>query len=78
MKKQEFINELENLLELNPGTLTDTAVLRSFPTWDSMQILNVILLAEEKLGYVLDGVAVGRAKTVGDLLVLLDGHFSDK
>lgn len=74
MTKQEFLHELEQMMELDYGSLTGKEALTALPEWDSLQILNLLVLVDEKFGVVIDGVHVMEAKTVNDLLVLVDTH----
>jgi acyl carrier protein len=71
MTKQEFIGEVEALMEIAPGTLKEDDVLASHPEWDSMRILGFIVLVEEQLHLVVDGTKVAKAATVRDLLGLV-------
>jgi acyl carrier protein len=72
MDRQGMVVELERLLELQTGFLSESMRLAQIPNWDSMQALSFILLVERTLHRVIDGAEVSRARTVGDLL---DGVF---
>ena len=74
MTKQEFLHELEQMMELDHGSLTGEEALLDLPAWDSLQILNLLVLVDDKFGVVIDGVHVMEAKTVNDLLALVDIH----
>ena len=74
MTKQEFLRELEQMMEMDSGSLTGEEVLNDLPEWDSLQILNFLVLVDEKFGVVIDGVNVMEVKTVNDLLALVDTH----
>ena len=74
MTKQEFLREIDALMEFDPGSLQGDEVLASIPEWDSMRVLSFIVLVEEQLHVVIDGSSVAKAKTVNDLLGLVAGH----
>ncbi len=77
MTRQEFLNELENMMALPPMSLTGKDDLASLPQWDSMQVLSFIVLVEEKLGLVVNGPDVGKSTTVDDLLLLVQARLND-
>jgi acyl carrier protein len=74
MTRQEFLHELENLLELEPGKLKGDELLSEIPQWDSMMRLNYIMFVEDKFKEVVDGTAVGKAKIVNDLIGFVEVH----
>lgn len=74
MNKQEFLRQLEQMMEMDSGSLTGEEALTDLPEWDSLQILEFLVLVEEKFCVVIDGVDVMEAKTVNDLLALVDTH----
>ena len=71
MRKPEFLEELGQILGFSSGTLKGSELLSDIQLWDSMGRLNFILLAEEKLGFVVDGTKVSEALTINDLINLV-------
>jgi Phosphopantetheine attachment site len=69
--KREFLRELERQMELPEASLNLEAPLASLEGWDSMAALLFIALADEKVGVVVSGDQVGKARTLSDLLSLL-------
>ncbi len=69
----EFRGELEEILELAPGTLTGTEALDDLGGWDSMAVLGVIALADQKLGTVLSAATLMECKTVEELTRIVLG-----
>lgn len=67
MNKAEFLQSLDELLELDAGTLKGPEKLESFENWDSLAVISLIALADEKLGVVVGSEAIAEAKTVDDL-----------
>jgi acyl carrier protein len=68
MTKADFLRELDEMLELTPGTLSGDEVLAEVDGWDSLAVISFIALVDEKLNLVVEGEKLARAKTVADLL----------
>ena len=73
MSRQDILRELEELMELDRGTLAGNEALDDFPTWDSMSILTCIEVFHQRTGAVLDGLKLSRAKSVADIVHLVLG-----
>jgi acyl carrier protein len=71
MTKGEFVQSLEEMLELPGGALHVELELFSVPGWDSLQMLAFIAMCERSLGVVVDGTKVGNARKVSDLVALI-------
>ncbi len=67
MSREEFRAELEEILELEPGTLTGAESLSDLVGWDSMALLGVIALADQKLGTVLSAATLMECTTLEEL-----------
>ncbi len=67
MSREEFWAELEEILELEPGTLTGSESLNDLAGWDSMALLGVIALADQKLGTVLSAATLMECTTLQEL-----------
>jgi len=70
MDRKEFLLALDEMLELDPGTLTGAEELESIDSWDSLAVISFIALVDERLGHVVEGEKLVKAKTVDDLLGL--------
>ena len=70
MDRKEFLLALDKMLELDDGTLTGAEELESIDAWDSLAVISFIALVDEKLGHVVEGEKLVKAKTVQDLLGL--------
>lgn len=70
MDTKDFLLALDEMLELDPGTLTGTEALDELENWDSLAVISFIALVDEKLGTVVAGEKLAKAKTVADLLAL--------
>jgi acyl carrier protein len=73
MTKVEFYSELEEILEIKPGTIQGKETLREMHGWDSMAVLSIIAMVDEKLGEVVSPSALAECKTVLDLANLFPG-----
>ncbi|MGL4475463.1 MAG: acyl carrier protein [Shewanella sp.] len=76
MNKQEFLNNLEEILELNPGELKGNEVLMDIEQWDSLAFLSVIAMADEHFDIIIQGDKLESITTVADLLALVDEHLA--
>ncbi len=70
MDRKDFLLALDEMLELDAGTLTGSEELDSLDNWDSLAVISFIALVDEKLGLVVEGEKLAKAKTVDDLLAL--------
>lgn len=55
MNKQEFLNALEEILELDENTLKGDEVLMDIEQWDSLAFLSIIAMADEHFDIVIQG-----------------------
>jgi len=76
MTKQEFFKELEEVLEVDAGSITGDELLKDLPEWDSLAVLSFIAMVNEKLDVNLSADRLAKAKNVGDLILLLGNKIS--
>jgi len=76
MNKQEFLNELEEILELDPNSLKGDEVLSDIDEWDSLAFLSVIAMADENFDIVIEGDKLEKIQTVADLISLVKEHLA--
>ena len=72
MTNEEKIALLEDMLELDGGSLQPEMELTSIDEYDSMAKLSLIVLFDEECGKKLTGEQIRTFKTVGDILVAMD------
>ena len=72
MTNEEKIALLEDMLELEVGTLTPDVELTSIDEYDSMAKLSLIVLFDEACDKKLTGEELRTFKTVGDILAAMD------
>lgn len=71
MTQKEKIALLEDMLELDGGSLTPEMELTSIDEYDSMAKLSLIVLMDEECGKKLTGEQIREFKTVGDILTYM-------
>ncbi|MDG3443003.1 phosphopantetheine-binding protein [Nitrospirillum amazonense] len=74
MNRNEFLAALDEMLELDPGTLKGGETLDDIDSWDSLAVISFIALVDEKFNTVVAGEDLAKAKTVDDLLALVSDH----
>lgn len=72
MTEKEKIALLEDMLELDEGTLTPEIELSAIDEYDSMAKLSLIVLFDDECGKKLTGEEIRSFKTVGDILAAMD------
>lgn len=70
MTKIEFLQQLDELLEKDPGTLQGPEVLEDVG-WDSLGVISFIALVDEQFEYTVPPKELMKCKTVDDLLALV-------
>lgn len=71
MDNQDKIKMLEDMFDLDAGSLAPETVLEELDVWDSMNKLSLIILIDEEFGRVITGEDVLALKTVADILELM-------
>ncbi|RKS01875.1 acyl carrier protein [Flavobacterium sp. 102] len=65
--EKELFEQLEDILELDPGTVTLTDTFRDYDNWDSMANLSVIAMLDDSFGVHIASQDFKNLITVGDL-----------
>lgn len=63
---------LEEMMELEAGTLTPETVLNDIEEWDSIALISFIALMDDEFDKVVKGSVVKEQKTVADLMALME------
>ena len=66
--EKEFFEQMEDILEVDPGTLQLTDVFRDYDNWDSMANLSVISMLDDSFGVYIESQDFKELITIGDLL----------
>ena len=76
MNRAEFLNEIEEILELDANTLSGPESLNDIEEWDSLAFLSVIAMADEQFDVVIQGDKLEQIETVDDLVALVQVHLA--
>jgi acyl carrier protein len=74
--KSEFLLRLDEMLELEPGTLTGTELLTELPRWDSLAIIGYIALLDEHFGVSVPASKINGCQSLAELLALVGPELS--
>lgn len=77
MKRTEFLNALENIMELDDNTLKGNEQLIDMRQWDSIAFLSVIAMLDEKFGIIIQGDKLEKITNVADLVALVADNLED-
>lgn len=67
MTKNEFFNAINELLELDPGTISDVTELNTITEWDSLAKLSVVAFLDSQFDVFLSGDKLEQIATGSDL-----------
>jgi len=67
MSNEEKIALIEEIMDLDEGTLTMESVLQEFEEWDSLSKLSLIAEAKQEFGLVLNTDTIQKFITVQDI-----------
>lgn len=70
MTKEQMISELEDILDVEEGTLEENTELASLDEWDSVAKLSLVIFMDEECGKKVSGDEVAKLKTVKDIMDL--------
>lgn len=71
MTKREFLLHLDELLELEAGTIKGDELLASWPKWDSLAIIAFIALIDQHFGASVPAIKIMNCRTPNDLAMLV-------
>ena len=77
MKRTEFYATLDDILEIEIGTIQGRETLSALKNWDSLAVVNYIATCNGLFGVVIEGDRVKACATVEDLVGLVRGHIAD-
>jgi hypothetical protein len=76
MTRDEFLLEMDEILDLPAGTLRGHELLEELPNWDSTSLITFIALAENNNGVFISPGQIVSCSTVADLLRLAQAERS--
>ena len=72
MTRKEKLNMIEDVLEVELGSLKESDLLSKISEYDSMSKLSLIVMCDEAFEKKLSGEQIRQFKTVGDILDFLE------
>lgn len=72
MTDAQKIKMLEEMMELEVGTLKPETNLNDIEEWDSIALISFIALMDDEFDKVVKGSVVKEQKTVADLMALME------
>ncbi len=70
MKRDEFLLSLDELIDLEPGTLKGAEPLDGLEGWNSLAIIGFIALLDERLSLAVSPSRIAGCRTINDLISL--------
>ncbi len=67
----DFLKEMADILD--EEVVNEDDVLENFPSWDSLAVLSVISMADDKFGVVIPAQAIRSVTTIRALFELISG-----
>lgn len=74
MNNAKKLELLEEMMELDAGTLTPETELESLTEWDSIALISFIALLDDEFDKVIKGALLKEQKTVADLMSLMEAE----
>ena len=71
METKEKLAKLEDMLEIDEGTLTEETLLDDIEEWDSMSKLSLIVLMDDDFGKRITGEQIKDLVKIKDILDLM-------
>lgn len=72
MTNEEKIAILEEIMEVDEGTLMPETLLSNIEEWDSVSFLSFMAMMDERFGKVVTGSEIKTKKTIADLMALME------
>ena len=72
MTEKEKIPMLEEMMELDEGTLTPDTVLADLEEWDSIAVISFIVLVDDEFNKIIKGSQIKEFKTIADTLAVME------
>jgi len=73
MRKNDFLQLMDELFELDEGTIQGSHELQQVPGWSSLTFIGLIAMVDEECEVTLSPKSILACQTVDDLIALL-GH----
>ena len=74
MTEQEKLAELEEIMELDEGTLRPETSLEDIEEWDSLAALSFVILLSDSFSRKITGAEIRAFRTVNDMLLVMEAE----
>lgn len=71
MTEEKKLEEIADILEMEAGELNKEMILDDVETWDSVAVLSIIAIMNERFNRFPSSKEILACKTVGDLMALM-------
>lgn len=72
MENKEKLELLEDVMDLELGSLVEDVCLSDIDEWDSVSVLSFIAMVDEEFDKVITGKEVKSCMTVADLMAIME------
>lgn len=72
MTEKEKIALLEEMMDIDKGTLNRNTLLSDLEEWDSLSVISFIVLINDRFHKAIKGSEIQKFKTVGDAIAEMD------
>lgn len=72
MKRTEIIEMIEEMLDVEVGSLNEGSILSEIPEYDSMTKLSLIVMCDDEFGKKLTGERIVEFSTVKDIVDFIE------
>jgi len=72
MNRAQIIGEIETLLDEPVGSLSESQLFRSLKQWDSLTSVELLALADDQLGVLVNVDNLAKCQTIGDIVDMLE------
>lgn len=72
MTNEKKMELLEEVMDMEAGTLAPDAVLEELEEWNSIAVISFIAMVDDEFDKVINSASLKKQKTVADLLALME------
>ena len=76
MTKPEFYNLLDELMELDPGTIKGDERLVDIPQWDSLAIIGFIALIDQHFGISVAATRITSCENIAEVVAIVEDRIT--
>ena len=73
MQKMEFLELLDELFDLNPGTIQASDELKKIPGWGSLSFVGLIAMIDEEYGVEITPTQILSCGPIAELIAVVEG-----